>query len=340
MISSILLLILLACLLYGSVRIQPGSHAADALFPWRGLLAFVIITDHLSQELASPGLMLPFSYMGYIAVSLFFGLSGYGLSAQLQQKGDSYLNRFWTLRLPKILIPFWLCNLVYILADVLFYHQIPSLFSGVLYFFGIRLINSNTWYVVSLLVLYAAFWISAKGFRDRPLFLLGSVFVLSCIYGLFCLLVVRKYWWMNSIYAFTVGIALHRFPDLKTVLFRNRASVWLLSAAWCVVFLAGWILPTIPLGLICMIGASIGIFVLFFLLTEHVALDGRFLRFLADISFEFYMVHNCFRHLYKDVFPIPGDGLYYLAAFGSSLLFAWLIHAAVQKLPVPYSRRK
>jgi membrane-bound acyltransferase YfiQ involved in biofilm formation len=49
----------------------------------RGICIVVIILHHIAQRMLNPVLLKPYEHFGYLSVSIFFFLSGYGLWYQL-----------------------------------------------------------------------------------------------------------------------------------------------------------------------------------------------------------------------------------------------------------------
>lgn len=303
---------------------RPGGTTNQDFLPFRGLFALVIVTDHLSQEMAQPGAIIAFSYTGYIIVSLFFAISGYGLAYSVKNK-PSYLDGFVVNRIPRLLMPLWLTNLVYILVELLVYKRAmsPGLFVG--YLLGYPQINTNAWYVIALFVLYIIFFVALKltGELKKAIPLIA---LLTAAWGIFCLTVVKKYWWMNACFAFSAGIILYEYEDKLRI---KWGQTLVLLGVFFAAFLCGWKLQGIPM-LAAMVIASVASAVLFFAFAKGVRIRGRSLEFLGTISYELYLIHNLYRHLFKsELVRIENDITYYIIVLGSSIISAVLIHQAV-----------
>ena len=91
--------------------------------------------------------------MGYLAVSVFFFLSGYGLYESMRNK-EGYLKTFIPKRYPAILVPF--------LASFFIALVIVIIVSGYSYF-----PLSNWWFVLELSVFYLIFFLSFLFLRGR-----------------------------------------------------------------------------------------------------------------------------------------------------------------------------
>ena len=307
-----------------------GGYGPVDFLPWRGILAFTILIDHLSQELMNPGAVIGLSWTGYIVVSLFFGISGYGLSFQMEKSQGNYINDFLRKRLPKILVPFWTSNVVYVLVRLFLYHEYLSVGSIVKYIIGLQLINTNAWYVVSLLILYLAFWLSEKAIQTdgRQYKVIVSIGVLCTVY--FCLVLVlfrgQRYWWVNSIFAFVVGMCINQYKKLWNDIKNSNKALILVAMLFVASFLLGWKLPALMARLPFMIIASITSVLLFFGVTGYISLRSKILNFSGMISYEIYLIHNCYRHFFKDVMTINNDVLYLIVVISSSVVTAVVLH--------------
>lgn len=295
------------------------SHAdipisVNKQIPYRGLLAIMIITDHLSQELYSPQLLWMFSWTGYIVVACFFAMSGYGLMERTTATQGKYLHHFFLKRVPKILVPFWLCNLVYTFVDNIFLLHRGSLVYNLSDVFGIKLINTNAWYVISLLVLYVIFWIThVSWFSTNSLIRLLTQFLLISVYGGICYFILHESTWMISNYAFLVGCLLSKYPVILKKISKWRLYITIISFA--ITYIGGWLVIEPKLNVILKLLAASVVAILFFKLNAHISINLRILEFLGTYSYEIYLMHNLFR---KALIPIIKhsyitDTAYYLS---------------------------
>lgn len=120
-------IILAVILLIGVKPAARGEWCEDALSlrTSKGLLGFCavgIMLHHMSQTIhfagEDPGVLMFMVDIGVCFVGVFFFFSGYGLYSSLRDKPD-YLKGFLRNRLPAILVPFYICNLVFILGSYL-----------------------------------------------------------------------------------------------------------------------------------------------------------------------------------------------------------------------------
>lgn len=303
-----------------------GGWTVKDFLGYRGLLAIIIVADHLSQEMLNPGVIKIFSWTGYIVVSIFFAISGFGLSVQTLKRSD-YLDNFIRGRLPKIFIPFWISNCIYVLIEALIYKKSMNIFLFTGYILGYPQINTNAWYVLALFAMYIAFYISVKfickGNIKKAIF---WIVLMTIAWSLFCLIIIKRYWWMNAVYAFTVGICIHEYQDKFKEYFREIFHVAIFICMFFVTFTGGWLITNFYISLICMIAASITSSMLFFWITERFKMRNKVAGFFGVISYELYLIHNLFRILFKSKIYIASDLLYYIVVLGTSILAAGFIH--------------
>ena len=99
---------------------------------------------------------------GVLFTGLFFFCSGYGLIVSMKEK-ENYLQGFLKKRLPAVVVPFYICNLLFVLVNLLLGSQV-NLFELVLGLTGIVMWNDQMWFIVELAILYILFYFS---FRKR-----------------------------------------------------------------------------------------------------------------------------------------------------------------------------
>ena len=95
------------------------SLAYSSVLPLRGFFMLLIVFHHISQLLAVPGSLKLFQGIGILCVSFFFFQSGYGVMKNYLQK-ENYMHGFLFRRFCKLLLPFFLCNLVFFVRQSFF----------------------------------------------------------------------------------------------------------------------------------------------------------------------------------------------------------------------------
>ncbi|MBE6049667.1 MAG: acyltransferase [Clostridium sp.] len=207
----IILIIFFMFVIYGAKFKHNGTYddylSKDSTIPLRGIFSVLVIFHHISQRTSSGYIFNTLSYLGFLNVSVFFVLSGYGLLYQLNCKGDSYLDDFISKRFPSILIPYINVNILYyILRNSLNIRtKVKDLLLGLIN--GTPIV-SFSWYVIALCYFYLSFYLSCKLFKKYT-YILISVFFCTCFYCIFCYSCNYESWWYNSIFSFLFGLILY-----------------------------------------------------------------------------------------------------------------------------------
>ena len=81
----------------------------------RAVCCIIVVLVHVPQQHGN-FIQDAIGSFGYIAVTLFFMLSAYGLKYSVENKKD-YLKNFWRNRVLILLIPFWLVNIIAVLLN-------------------------------------------------------------------------------------------------------------------------------------------------------------------------------------------------------------------------------
>lgn len=128
-----------------------------------GFCAILVLLHHLGEQ-GLPVLRF-FGGTGYLPVGFFLFLSGFGLTCSYETQ-PGYLRKLAWLRIPRILIPFILANIIYLpvklaLGDYAGLFSLKALFGG-------GAIVSYSWYVICILYCYASFFVAFRFFR-KPL---------------------------------------------------------------------------------------------------------------------------------------------------------------------------
>lgn len=259
----------------------------------RGVLAVVVILGHLALQTVSGGVFFQMSRVGYMAVAVFFFLSGYGLQRQHMTRPD-YAKGFLRKRLLSVALP-------YVIVSVLFW---------VYYACGGRVISVQTlltaairgnfivtysWYIVEILLFYVAFWLLMRICGKRQGLMVIGGLIWYGAFTAFCLVMGYSNWWYMSSLPLVVGMAWAVYEKQILAVLRKYYLV-LLAAVVCVLggmlLLSGRFFNTAILKDV----AKIVIAVLFTLAVVLVLLKVRIgnpvLHFLGEISMELYLLQG------------------------------------------------
>lgn len=255
----------------------------------KGITAIFVVLHHISQNISDPDFLYVFQWVGTISVGLFFFFSGYGLTYQLYNK-KNYLNTFFEKRLFKILVPFFLSNIIYILYNVVF-NGIYYSFNDILkYIIGIELINPISWYVVAILWLYIGFYTSFKYIKRKTIQLFALSVFIFCYIG-WCVLNHQANF--VSIFCFPLGIIYVQLIDKLKIIHRN-IIVCILSILFIYLFYEVSQMQYINnlINVLYSIIECLCFSIIVILLCSKYEIKNRILNFLGSISFETYLIHG------------------------------------------------
>ena len=189
-----------------------------------------------------------FYYYGILAGSFFFFSSGFGLIKRWMTDRN-YIKGFMRKRIFTVLVPFFICNYIY-LTDALVNNIIISKHFGfgevICSFFGIFLVNNEMWFAVEIMILYVAFRAVFARVK-KPLtgiIIMTLVVLIMMTIGLFSGhsdTGVMSYWfkgewWYNTIIMFPVGM-LYAYKEERVNKVIRKAFVSILLASSILVVL-------------------------------------------------------------------------------------------------------
>lgn len=323
---------LLGILLYGCRLAGRGSFhetglSAEHMKSVQGFAALCIVLHHISQKTSAswlkksliiPGLEL-FVSIGYLLVGIFLFCSGYGLYKSLHTK-ENYFKGFLPRRILPIAVAGYLVNWSYLILRIVLGEEM-SVGRAVCYFTGIKMCNTNGWFVYALPFLYLGFYLAFRFFgRERTALLMLSGWV-------FLYLVIGTNtdhndwlftgeWWYNSILAFPVGVVFAKLEGRALPHLKKHYVLYLLAAL--LLFLPLFFLGEAAQSLFSYYGENFGadhivlrrwccllaqtlVLLDFLLLVVLLVLKVRFhnalLTFLGGITLELYLVHGPFVEL-------------------------------------------
>ena len=212
----------------------------------QGVLAVFIIYHQTVVALDSnhirPKDMIFFFYYGILAVAFFFFCSGFGLMKRYMTD-DNYIKGFMRRRIFTVLVPFFICNYIY-LTDALLNNIVFRKHFGfgevICSFFGIFLLNNEMWFAVEIMILYVVFRLVFAKVK-KPV---AGMIIMTCVVlvmmtiGLFSghsETGVMSYWfkgewWYNTIFMFPLGM-LYAYKEERIGRIIRKASVSIIVAS-------------------------------------------------------------------------------------------------------------
>lgn len=291
----------------------------------KGLVALIIILHHISLDITHPTILYLFQWLGCISVSLFFFLSGYGLTYQLKMN-DNYLNTFWKCRIFKVLIPFILSNLIFIIFNHFYFKVNYSLKNIIPLLIGIKQINPITWFVKCLIWLYIGFYFSFN--FTKKIYLQFTFLYLFVIVWVFWIIMHGSHLFI-SVFAFPLGVYCVKYSN-KISSNIPRIITILIFIVFCYLFYevskmkVFFNLRSILIGIVeCL---CFTIFIV--LIMRNIEIKNQLFKFIGSISYEIYLIQGIFLHfifksneLLSIAIIMPST---LIASYGFKLLNSWI----------------
>ena len=294
----------------------------------KGIFAIYIVFHHVSQFCTGSGLRYGFWNTGYLAVAVFFFLSGYGLLYNVTAS-ENYLKGFLKKRVLKILVPFLVVYFIYIIVDY---------FEGIRYsamdifesFFNGAPIAANLWYVLFILLYYIVFYIIALAVGAKRTW---GIIVFSFLFLVaWCVFCFRKNFggvWSISGFGITVGMLFAACKEKIEKLFDRAYFVFviLFTVAFFAVQHVATRVYTVFGGWSLKVAMSLLFTLAVITLLYRIRIGNTILKFFGTISFELYMIHGVFLKLLRgNHIYINSDIMFLVFVMLASVLSALVLH--------------
>ena len=288
----------------------------------KGFLCILIFYNHMASWFENQGVIFQlFSHMGSFVVGVFFFLSAFGLTkAYPGEVSFSFLIK----RLIKILVPYWICEIIYIVVSVVCNIALQvdvtrkNIFLSAI---QMRTIVENSWYVGAILLLYVVFYICKKVLPKIDLTLKITLLMIIASF-------VFKNYWM-TFFAFPLGIFIgEREQSILKLGKGKRFTFFIISFVLCALaiglkFYGNSIDNEMYMNVSDMLTSVLFASAVFFMLT-FVKIGNRILKFLGNISYEIYLLHGlALRVAYKYV-GLKYSVLFYIVALAVTVSLSYL----------------
>lgn len=318
-----ILFVLCICLLYilslFSKKTEELNKSKTSVL--KGVMAIIIVLHHMSlQGIES---LTQFFSWGAPIVSVFFFISGFGLSLSFFSKGNIYLSNFISHRIFRnLLLPFILAWTLYRIIN---WSVLPDIITEIngLVLTGIPLLP-HSWYVYAILLFYIFFYIACRLCKRNFPFIIVAltiVYILVCEYGGF-----DRCWYISSL-AFPTGVFAGKYINSLNE-FISSWIRYLIFIPLCIsliglfvysrneiLYMLVYILIPIMIAMICM----------------KIKLEKlcrfKLVSFLSSISYEIYLCQGISMSMCRgNRFYIENDYIYIMSVLVVTVVLAFMIN--------------
>ena len=277
---------------FKDIKIFRGDHNEEVLSKnntdvLKGISVIVVILSHLALFSTKKGLItIIFFNAGFLAVSVFLFISGYGLMMQNIKK-DNYIRKNMPRKIFKLYLQFIMANVLTTIIDDIFlgtnYGVIEILKTSLL----MRFVDGRElWFVAAILYFYLVLYISFKFLREKQAIIM--VCIAPIIYIMICVFFKRGTWWENTAFCFSMGVLFALYKEKILInsqkMYKTRVITVLLA------FISMMYLYTKGITVLQFI-IPIVFVTLIVLILMKINLKSKIMQYINKISFEMYLMH-------------------------------------------------
>lgn len=285
----------------------------------RGVAIIWIMIHHIHTRLEGSS---PILTPAYLAVGLFFFISGYGNMLSINRRSEVSLK--WMLdKIIKLYIPFFVAYWIhYILLRTFYADLVPPVKKVAVDIITASLPYRDCWFLKIILMCFLIHWVARKLFSDtlkQNVF----IFVLIMVY-IFIMWKLRVYHkWYTSVACYPLGCIVAQPRIFKKVLDFLREKKVFSFIAFGTLFIASMILVKYKwiITLSCPIWFSLACY--YFSLIFKV--ETKLLSWMGNNSFEFYIFHYIFVQIFDRLADISRYGYAFAVIISTlALVFVYL----------------
>lgn len=331
----LLIAVLFASVLWKSVP-KEGPFSFDKNFTGvlKGVSAIVVVFVHVPELYHNAAQRMVMSF-GFVAVTVFFMISAYGMQFSANRSPDKYLSHFWRNRLASLLIPCFLVNLFCVLFNVCSgrdFSLLKSLIS----------MPGYVWVLLQYCILFFVVMFCQQKFKIKP----------SVSHVVLAVAVVA-----SSLYLYLSSPDASNSAEMGWC-YERMGLVWglLLFIFFSKIadFIGSrWMPKTIALGVLSLVlgiayvmnktvrfygeyllkivlGFAIVSFVLF--LSRKRTFGNAVVNHLGVISYEIYLSHELMMRTISYLFPTVSSGVFLVLTMTFTIIFSTVVHKMSSKL--------
>lgn len=249
--------------------------------------SLLILFHHICQKVRMTGILSFLNTVGPFGVSVFFFISGFGLQENSSKK--KYIETFWKKRFKKIVIPYFIFNVLYLIYYICFENlDIKKIINKIL---SGKLIVTYSWYIVAILYFYMLFYFSFKFFENKKIKKYTSLLIGWILYCIIVYVLGYGVWWFNTSHLFVLGVVWSEFKEkINNYIFNHYYHV--LLGLLMIYGLLVYMRFILNLSILIVI-FKVTLFVIFVLLVlMKFKFGNRYIDLISNISFEIYLMQG------------------------------------------------
>ena len=330
--TCIFLAILLPIYLVGISRKSDTSFffTKDYTTTLKGACALIVILVHIPL-LYSNKLQDAVGSFAYVAVTIFFMISAYGMEYSYDNK-KNYLKHFWQNRIISLLTPIVIINIIAFLT-------ISCVQKSLVW----RFLYDVNDYIICLLE-YCLFFFIIKKLGKRfswrthlvDLLLIASVFLISFASYLTNIIEIPFFRWCYERFGLIWGLLLYRYKDqflawaskhtlVKVII---PLAISLVLGIGYLKFKFVWFWGEYLLKIIL----GIAIIAVFLVSTSRISFGNKLSRWLGDISYEVYLSHLFVIALLEIALPSLNSNQFIAYTIIGTIIISAFTHALVKRI--------
>ncbi len=314
---------------------EPFSRRQDTAL--RGIACLLVVLHHLAQRI--PEAAMPFTlftYWGYLPVSFFFCVSGYGLLKSFCNK-ERYCQSVLLKRVPTLVFQY-ICYIAiyygfsFLFTPHTFAYTLRSLFNG-------YPTVTDSWYVLLIFIFYFVFGCIGSFKKVKPIHMVISMFAVAVVWIIYCKVIdFPLHWYMTSL-TFPFGMLIAYIESKKPI---RATKAHPLAVVLCAVAFVGSFLIIYHKNFQPFIMHNISgiLFVsLIYLCLLKSTVGNAVTRFLGKISFEIYLIHRIFIILFRSEYVyIQNDTVWCAAVILAAIAAGCILHFTLGKIKIDFAK--
>lgn len=292
----------------------------------KGVAALVVILHHIAQKVSYPTVFSAiFQRIGFLAVTIFFFYSGYGLLKNHRTKED-YCKKFLKKRILPLLCTYCGFIVLYWIAGYVLntpytpLQVVRSLFNGFP-------IVTDSWYIIAILCFYLFFYLLMKAFKKNYTLIVISSLVWAIAWVFLCRRLDYGTFWYNTIISLSFGLLAALIEERLIQLLKKYYALIFICAVSFMLLPLYFLFIRNQLSLLFYWSLELFFIILLLLVTLKIKINSPIIQLLSQILLEFYLVHRLIMNIFRSSYIyIENDLLWSIVVTAVSIMCAFVLN--------------